>query len=142
MRAGYEFTVLEQHHTRTTFFRSESGDTLSVLTPYQGQQHVPVAEGGVAGDVEGHGALVPRPVLLLDLLHVDLRPRYDHPGEHVLVRPQPQDGVPDHLKNTRERTRRCQCQCQMFRRFIICSSPSFFDDLPVRSASQVRSSTR
>ena len=61
------------------------------------QSSLPIAEGGVAGDVEGHGALVPRLVLLLDLLHVNLRPRHDYPGEQVLVRPQPQDGVPDHL---------------------------------------------
>ena len=29
------------------------------------QSSLPIAEGGVAGDVEGHGALVPRLVLVL-----------------------------------------------------------------------------
>jgi hypothetical protein len=45
------------------------------------QQHVPIAEGGVAGDVEAHSAPVPRPVFLLYMqceknpLDYSLRPK-------------------------------------------------------------------
>lgn len=74
------------------FFRCSS-----VLPPDQRQQEALVTERCVADDVASDGGLVPDLVLLPDVSHVDLSTRHDYSGEHVLVRPQSQDRVPDHL---------------------------------------------